>query len=97
MRRWTGFLRGWVAHLKISLYEMFNISDIFITLLQEFFKKFARDGISKYQSENVAFLVQQIDAVVERLAELPALPRDTPLLFLTGFAKYSVTDSFVPF
>ena len=36
----------------------------------------------------MALLVQKINAVAERLAEVPALPRDTPLLILTGFTKF---------
>ena len=44
------------------------MSDVIVTLLQEYFKKFAWDVIAKYPSENVVLLVQYINAVVERLA-----------------------------
>ena len=73
------------------------MSDVFITLLQELFKKFALDGVAKYPSENLALIVQQINAVAERLAEEPELPRDTPLLLITGFTKCSVSDFVDPF
>ena len=84
--------QGGITYLNMALDEMFNMSDVIITFLQEFLKNFARDGIAKYLSENVALLVQHINAVSECLAEVPALPRDTPLLILTGFTKCSVTE-----
>ena len=40
----------------------------------------------------MALLVQQINYVAERLAEVLALPKNTPLLILIGFTKYSVTE-----
>ena len=92
-----GLAQGGITYLKIALDEMFDMSDIVITSLQDFFKNFARDGVAKYPSENVALLVQQINAVAERLAEAGALPRDTPLLMLTGFAKCSVPEFVGPF
>ena len=73
------------------------MSDIVITLLQEFLKSFAWDGVAKYPSENVALIFQQTNAVPERLAEVLELPRDTPLIILTGFTKFSVPDFFSPF
>ena len=73
------------------------MSDVIITLLQEFFNKFSRDGVAKYPSENVALLVQNINDVAERLSEVPALPTDTPLLVLTGFINFSVPEFFYPF
>ena len=39
------------------------MSDIVITFIQELFKKFAQDSLAKYPSENVALLVQQINAM----------------------------------
>jgi len=76
---------------------MFNMSDIVITSLQDFFKSFARNGVAKFPNENVALLVQQINAVADRLAEAGALPRDTPLNLMTGFTKYSVPEFVGPF
>ena len=76
---------------------MFNIGDVIITLLQEFFKKFSRDGVAKYPSEILALIVQQINSVAEQLAEVPALPRYAPLLVLTGFTKCSVPEFVGPF
>ena len=35
--------------------------------------------------------------MAERLVEVPALPRNTPLLILNGFTKCSVTEFFGPF
>ena len=76
---------------------MFNMSDIVITSIQEFFKKFSKDGVAKYQCENVALLVQKINAAEERLEEVLELPRDTLLLVLTSFTKCSVTKFVGPF
>ena len=73
------------------------MSDIVISSLQDFFKNVALDGVAKYPSENVALLAQQVNAVVERLAEAGALLRDTPLLLLTGFSKCSVPEFVGPF
>ena len=42
----------------------------------------------------MALNVQQINAVTERLAEVQALSRGTPLLILNGFTKCSVTEFF---
>ena len=62
--------KGGIAYLKIALDEVFNISDVVITSIHQLFKNFAQDVVSKYPSGNVALLVQQINAVVERLAEV---------------------------
>ena len=72
------------------------MSDVVINYLQEFFKKFARDGVVKYPNENVILLFQQTNAVSERLTEVPALPRAKPLLILTGFTRCSVTEFVCP-
>ena len=72
------------------------MSDVVITLIQELFKNFARGGISKYPSKNVALIVQQINAVSNLLEEVPELPRDVPLFVLTVFTKCSVTNFFGP-
>ena len=45
----------------------------------------------------MALLVQQINAVAERLEELLALTRDTPPLILTRFNKCSVPEFVGPF
>ena len=74
--------QGGITYLNIALNEMFNMSYFVITLLQELFKNFDQDGVAKYQSENVALLFQNINAVAERLTEVPELPRDTLLLIL---------------
>ena len=59
--------QGVVTYIKIALDEMFNTSDVIITLLQEFFNNFARDGVSKYPSEDGALHIQKMNAVAERL------------------------------
>ena len=84
--------QGVIVNLKIAFDEMFNMSDVVINFLQEFFKNFSQDSVSNYPSENVALLVQQINDVTERLEEVPALPRDLLLLILTGFTKCSVPE-----
>ena len=45
----------------------------------------------------MALLVQKINAVAGRLADVPELPRYTPLIIFTGFTKCSVTDFFGAF
>ena len=45
----------------------------------------------------MALLVHQINAVAERLAEVPALPRDMPLIKITRFTKCSVPEFVGPF
>jgi hypothetical protein len=93
----TGLQQGGITYIKIALNEMFTMSDIVITSLQDFFKTFAQTGVAKFPNKNVALLVQQINAVAERLAEAGALPRDTPLNLLTGFTKCSVPEFVGPF
>ena len=84
--------KGGGAYINIDIHEVFNISDVVITSLQECFNKFAWDGVTKYSSENVAHLVQQLNAVTEWLAEVSELPRYMLLLVLTVFTKCSVLD-----
>ena len=64
----NGLDQGGITYLRISFDDMFNMSDIVITSIQELFKNFAQDGVAKYPSENLALLVQHINAVAERLA-----------------------------
>ena len=91
-------LEQWgITYLNIDLDEMFNMSDVVITSLQELFKNFDQDGVAKYPSEKVALLVQKINAAEERLEEVLELPRDTLLLVLTSFTKCSVTKFVGPF
>ena len=68
------------------------MSDVFITSLWELFNEFSQDGVAKYPCENVALIVQKINAVAELLAEVPALPRDTSFLVLSGFTNCSVPE-----
>ena len=82
---------GGGTYLKIALGEMFNLSDIVVTLLQKYIKNFAQDVIAKYPSETVELLVQKINDVAERLEEEPALPRNMPLLVFTVFTNCIVT------
>ena len=46
-----GLEQGGITYLKIALDKIFNMSDVAITLIQEFFKKLAQDGVAKYQSD----------------------------------------------
>ena len=59
-----GIEQGGITYINIDLDDMFNMVDAVITSLQKFFKNFARDGVAKYPSENVALLVNQINDVV---------------------------------
>ena len=45
-----GIENGGINYLNIYIDDFFNTSDLVITLLQEFFKKFSRDGVAKYSS-----------------------------------------------
>ena len=45
----------------------------------------------------MALLVHNINSVAERLVEILALPRDTPLIVLTGFTRFSVLKFVGPF
>ena len=40
--------QGVIKYLKIALDDMFNMSDIVITSIHEFFKNFARDGLANH-------------------------------------------------
>ena len=46
-----GIYQGGIIYLKIALDKMFNMSDLVITSIQEFFKNFSQDGVSKHPSE----------------------------------------------
>ena len=55
-----GIEKGGMTCLNIDLDEMFNISDVVINSLQQFFKNFTWNGVAKYPSENVAHIFQQV-------------------------------------
>ena len=71
---------------------MLNLNNFIITLFQELFRKFTRDGVARYPSENLVLLVQQINDVAKLLGEVAALTRYTPLLSLTFFIKCIVPE-----
>ena len=66
-----GIEQGGITYLDFSLDDMFNMSDVVITFLQELLK----------------LLVEHINAVKERLTEVPELSRDIPFLVFNGFTK----------
>ena len=70
-----GLEQGGIAYLKIDIYDMFNMHDDVINSIQELFKNLAWYGVSNYSSENVALLFHKINAMAERLSEVPALPK----------------------
>ena len=45
--------QGWITCLKIALDEMFTMSNMVVTLLQNFLKQFAKEGIAKVPNEDV--------------------------------------------
>ena len=48
--------QGGITYPHISFDEMFNMSNIIITYLHDFIKKFTKDGIAKVPNENVLAL-----------------------------------------
>ena len=53
----NGLEQGGINYFNIDLDEMFNMGDVVITSLQEFFKNFARYGVAKCPGKNVALFV----------------------------------------
>ena len=47
-----------ITYLNIDIDDIFNLNNFIITLFQELFRKFARDGVARYPSENLVLLVQ---------------------------------------
>ena len=58
---------------------MFNMINGVITFLNDFVNNLSKDDIYKIPDENVLDMNQQMNAVRERLAEVKALPPDTPV------------------
>ncbi len=69
---------------------MFTISNTVVKTLQGFFEAFANDGIAKVPNEDVHAATEQIIAIAERLAEVPALPSESTRHILKGFTWCSV-------
>ncbi len=44
--------QGGITYLKIALDEMFTMSNMVVTLLQNFLKQFAKEGIAKVPNED---------------------------------------------
>ncbi len=44
---------GGITYLKITLNEMFTMSNMVITLLQKFLKQFAQEKVARMPNENV--------------------------------------------
>ena len=89
--------QGGITYMKISLDEMFYVTQDAATVLQDWLKTTAQDGLTKIPGENVAVHTAQIDAVYERLAENKKLSGETPVLVLTAFTKCSVKQFTGPF
>ena len=68
-----------------------------ITSLQEKLKKFATNGLAKYPDQNVGLCVIELDAMMDRLAEVDDLPRDTPIHVLQGLCICDVKEFVNPF
>ncbi len=45
--------QGGITYLKIALDEMFTMSNMVVTSLQNFLKQFAKEGIAKVPNEDV--------------------------------------------
>jgi hypothetical protein len=84
------YKQGGVTYTKITLDEMFTISNTVVTTLQGFFEAFAKEGIAKVPNEDVRAATEQIIAVAGRLAEVSALPSERTRHILEGFTWCSV-------
>jgi hypothetical protein len=84
--------QGGITYLKISLDEMFTMSNMVVTLLQSFLKQFAKEGIAKVPSEDVWLCAKQIAAVSAYLAKVGALSQKVPGYILEGFTQCSVAE-----
>jgi hypothetical protein len=59
------YKQGGVTYIKISLDEMFTISNTVVTTIQGFFEAFSKDGIGKVPNKDVRVITEQIVAVTE--------------------------------
>jgi hypothetical protein len=82
--------QGGVTYIKIALDEMFTISNIVVATLHGFFDAFAKEGIAKVPNEDGCAVTEQIIAITERLAKVPALPSESTRHILEGFTQCSV-------
>ena len=73
--------------LKFAMDEMFTMSNMIVTLLQNFIRQFAKDGIAKELNEDVQLCAEQMAAVCARLAEVDRLPQEVPGYILEGFTR----------
>ena len=89
--------QGGLTYLKLALDEMFTMSPGVITSLQEKLKKFGKDGLAKYPDQNVGLCVIQLNAMMDRLAEVDELPRETPINILQGLCICDVKEFVNPF
>jgi hypothetical protein len=60
------FEQGGVTYIKLTLDEMFNISNTVVTTLQGFFDNFAKDGIAKVFNEDVRVATEQLVAITKK-------------------------------
>jgi len=86
-----------ISRLKIQLDEMFCMTNDVVAALQTFIKRFAEEGLSKVQGENVSLVSTQLRAVCERLSEVQQLPLENPTYVLSGLTKCSVPEFTGPF
>jgi hypothetical protein len=78
--------------LKITLDEMFTMSNMVITLLQNFLKQFSQEGVATVPNGDVQLCVEQIAAMCACLAKVDALPQEVPGYILEGFTRCSVVE-----
>jgi hypothetical protein len=89
--------QGGITYLKLALDEMFTMSPGIVSSLQDELKKFGREGLAQFPDQNVGLCVIELDAIIDRLAEVDDLPRDTPLWILKGLCKCDVEEFVKPF
>jgi hypothetical protein len=76
--------QGGITFLKITLDEMFTMSNMVVMLLQKYLKQFSREGIAKVPNEDV-HVYAELNTVCDHLAEVSALPQEYTGFILEGF------------
>ena len=88
---------GGAVMLKITLDQMFCMTQDVVTALQDFLEDFGKNGIIMVVGENVPSIVKKILVVSIRLAEVNQLPSKAVNWVLTGFSLCSVKEFKDPF
>ena len=68
-----------------------------VTALKTLLEKFSKNGLAKFQVENVVLIIKEILTICVRLSEVQQLPTDTPNNILSGLKLFSVDKFKQPF